>query len=94
MLNDLQNETNYFSDIAFDVGDVVRSFNVLNTKYISEWCTYSSLKHHDFFVGTRILKHTFALLITSTMNLELSSKVTTLALLYYCLLYTSDAADE
>lgn len=83
MLNDLQNETNYLSECSFDVVDVVKSFNVLNTKYISEWCTYSSLKHHDFFVGTRILTHTFGLLMTSTMNLGLSSKVTTLALLYY-----------
>lgn len=83
MLNDLQNETNYLSEINFDVGDVISSFNILNKKYISEWCTYRSLRHHDFFVGTRILRHTFALLITSTMNLELTSKVTTLALLYY-----------
>ena len=83
MINELQKESNYFVECDFELNDVIQSFQLLNFKYINEWCTYSSIKHEDYFIGCKILTHTFTILISSTMNLELSTKITTIAFLYY-----------
>ena len=72
MLNELLDESNYYHACDASVSQIVRCYFSLNQKYISEYVRHESVCKVDFYTGLVILRHVFRVVLSSTMNLELT----------------------
>ena len=83
MLKELEKPSTYMSSCTCTVENVVENIFTLQEKYILECISSKNMILSDYLLGNYIFHYIYKICLVTTLNMGVTMKMTTIALLYY-----------
>ena len=83
MLKELEKQSTYMSSCSCTVENVVENIFTLQEKYILECISSKNMILSDYLLGNYIFHYIYKMCLVRTLNMSVTMKMTTIALLYY-----------